>query len=65
MDWEFWFDVEVTAERANMPGDDDAEGQLCVRVTDEGIILDLVDRNGEVIGTFGATAQELADDFVH
>ena len=55
---EFWFDVWVTADHR------DKKAQLLVKVTDEGIILDLV-VDGEVIGTFGATAQELADDFIH
>ena len=52
---EFWFDVET---------DYGENAQLRVEVTSEGIILDLV-IDGEVLGTFGATAQELVDDFIH
>lgn len=37
---------------------------LEVKVTDEGLILDIWHKD-ECIGTFGATAQELADDLCH
>lgn len=46
--------------------DDDGELTLVIHVTPEGLILDLTDpESGKVISTFGATAQELADDFCH
>lgn len=42
---------------------DNEPGSLSVKVTDEGIICDVVDSTGEVIATWGATAQEMADEF--
>lgn len=44
-----------------------AEGEtlnLDVKVTDEGVIVDL-SNDDEVIATWAATAQELADDYCH
>lgn len=38
--------------------------RLEVKVTDEGLILDLWHKD-ECVATFGATAQELVDDLLH
>lgn len=47
-------------------GPDDRGGELVIKVTEEGIIVDLNDEEtGETVGTFAATAQELTDDFIH
>lgn len=58
---EHWFDVLTYDE-----DDEPIPAKLLVNVTDEGIILDLyIASQDEPFGSFGATAQELADDFVH
>ncbi len=44
--------------------EDETPGEILVVITDEGVIVDLT-KDGEVIKTFGATAQELANDFCH
>jgi hypothetical protein len=44
---------------------DDIYGVLSVKITDEGVICDVENADGEVIATWGATAQELADEFCH
>ena len=46
----------------------DLDCRLEVKCTDEGLIIDVWNvENGEefCVATFGATAQELADDFCH
>lgn len=43
---------------------DDSEATLAVQITDEGVIADVV-LDGEVIATWGATAQELAENYCH
>lgn len=43
--------------------DQEEDGQLLVNCTKDGIVLDVVDKSGEILKTFCATAQELADDY--
>lgn len=43
--------------------DEEVVATLAVNVTDEGVIVDVIDE-GEVVATWGATAQELASDYV-
>jgi hypothetical protein len=43
-------------------GEDDQEATLLVNVTEEGIILDLI-VDGQVVMTWGRTAQEIVDSF--
>ena len=46
--------------------DADEDMTLVVHITPEGIICDLTDsETGEVVATFAATAQEVADDLCH
>ena len=42
----------------------DSDAEIVVKVTDEGVIIDL-EAKGEVMKTWGSTAQEMADDLVH
>lgn len=44
--------------------DMDRDGEVVVKITHEGVIVDL-ECDGEVVATWGATAQELADDYCH
>jgi hypothetical protein len=41
--------------------EDETEGVLVVTLTDEGIIADLVDSDGEVVATFSNMADEFID----
>jgi predicted nucleic-acid-binding protein len=41
--------------------DADADGSINFILTEEGIIVDVFDYNGEIIGTFAMTAQEFSD----
>jgi hypothetical protein len=45
-----------------LDGDDEQEAQLVVTITDEGVVADVV-VDGEVIRTWGRTAQEIADNY--
>lgn len=53
-------DVRVQVAQATY-GEDDQALTLVVRVTEEGLIYDLVDENGEVVGTDAATFNEIAE----
>ena len=50
-----YFDYDV------LPLEGDEKHVLHVAVTDEGIIIDLYNESGDVLGTWAHTAQELAD----
>jgi hypothetical protein len=41
--------------------ENDIEGQLEIKITDEGVICDVI-CDGEIIKTWGMTAQEIADN---
>jgi hypothetical protein len=44
--------------------EDETEGVLTVTLTDEGVIADLMDADGEVVATFSNMADEFID-FLH
>lgn len=44
--------------------DNDFDATLFINVTDEGIIADVI-VDGEVVATWSAMAQDIADDFCH
>jgi len=54
------YEVAYTKDDASLEED----AILQIRTTEEGLIIDLI-KDGDVVGTFGATAQELADNFCH
>lgn len=48
--------------------EDDREGTLTVRLTDEGIVADLTTDDGgeqQLLGSFWATAQQITEDYLH
>jgi hypothetical protein len=45
-----------------LPNGHECETDLHFNLTDEGLIVDLIDAKGEVIDTWGATAQEFYED---
>jgi hypothetical protein len=51
-----WHDIGLDTE-----DDLSFEMKICFHLTDEGIIVDIMNRRGEVISTFAATPDEFAE----
>jgi len=60
-----WTPVEVAFNKVYIDTDEDDEdifGRLSIKLTHEGIIVDLANEDGEIIATWARTANEMVEE---
>ena len=56
-----WYDISLPGYLLTHMSREEASGKICFHLTDEGLIVDIFDNEGNAVETYGRTAQEFAD----
>jgi hypothetical protein len=56
-----WYDISLPDYFEGFVKNRDLNGKICFQLTDEGLIIDIFDHEGNELETYARTAQEFAD----
>ena len=56
-----WHDISLPGHILESGSRTESEGRICFHLTEEGLIVDIFDSEGNCIDTFAKTSQEFAD----